>query len=124
MLAPYVLTALMEANPFRNSKFTDANWALLDVLRAVAEEVGRPPAQVALAWLMARPGVTSTLMGASRVEQLQDALAACDLVIEPDQMQRLTEATAPAPGFSDSLASAPVRRMVFGGHDVLGWGEP
>lgn len=111
------------ANPFGDSKFTEANWALLDVLRQVADEVGRPPAQVALAWLMARPGVTSTLAGASRVEQLQDAIAACDLVLDEGQTQRLTEASAPTPGFSDSLTAAPIRRMVFGGHGVQGWGE-
>ena len=114
---------LSGANPFGNSKFTDRNWALLDSLRAVAEEVERPPAQVALAWVMAQPGVTSTLVGASRVEQLHDAIAACDLVLTPDQMRRLSEAGAFEPGFSDSLASPSIRRMVFGGHDVQGWGE-
>lgn len=111
------------ANPFGDSKFTDRNWALLDVVRAVAGEVGRSPAQVALAWLMAQPGVTSILAGASRVEQIEDAIAACDLVLDEDQQRRLTEASAPAPGFSDSLTAAPIRRMVFGGHDVSGWGE-
>ena len=52
-------------NPFGDRKFMEANWKTLDALKAVAEEVGRPMAQVALAWVLSRPGVTSTLIGAS-----------------------------------------------------------
>jgi aryl-alcohol dehydrogenase-like predicted oxidoreductase len=111
------------ANPFGDSKFTDANWAVLDALRAVAEEMGRPPAQVALAWVVARPGVASTLVGARSVAQLEGNLAALDLALTADQARRLTQASAFAPGFSDSLASPMIRRMVFGGQDVRGWGE-
>ena len=44
-------------------------------------------------------------------------------MLEPEQMRRLSEAGTLEPGFSDSLTSAPIRRMVFGGHDVQGWGE-
>lgn len=111
------------ANPFGDGKFTPRNWAVLDVLRAVAGEVGRPPAQVALAWVMGRPVVASTLVGARGVEQLRDNLQAADLALDPGQTRRLTEAGAPEPGFGDMLTSAPVRRMVFGGHAVQGWGE-
>ncbi len=111
------------ANPFGDSKFTDANWAVLDALRAVAEEMGRPPAQVALAWVVARPGVASMLVGARSVAQLEGNLAALDLALTADQARRLTQASAFAPGFSDSLASPMIRRMVFGGQDVRGWGE-
>ncbi len=42
-------------NPFGTTKFTDRNWAILDVLREVAAEWARPPAEIALAWAMARP---------------------------------------------------------------------
>ena len=48
--------------------FTEANFAVVDVLRAVAEEVGRPMAQVALSWVARRPGVSSVLVGVSRPE--------------------------------------------------------
>ncbi len=63
-------------NPFGTTKFTDRNWAILDVLREVARECGRPPAEIALAWAMARPGITSTIIGASSLSQLQGNIAA------------------------------------------------
>lgn len=110
-------------NPFGDTKFTDANWALLDVLRQVAHELGRTPAETALAWVMGRPGVASTLVGARTVEQLRSNLGSADLVLDAEQAARLTQAGAPVPGFSDMLTSAAVRRMVFGGHDVRGWNE-
>jgi aryl-alcohol dehydrogenase-like predicted oxidoreductase len=114
---------LSGANPFGQSKFADRNWAILDVLRAVATEHERPPAQIALAWTLARPGVASTIIGASKVAQLDDNLAALDLTLSDEQMARLNQASATAPGFSDALVAPGIRRMVFGGHDVRGWGE-
>ena len=114
---------LSGANPFGNSKFVERNWAILDVPRAVATELDRPCAQVALAWAMARPGVTSTLIGARTVSQLEGSLAATEIRLGDDQMSRLDEASAPAPGFTSALAAPMIRRMVFGGHDVAGWGE-
>ena len=61
---------LSGSNPFQGpfTKFTDGNWRVLDALKAVAAEVNRPPAQVALAWASARPGVTSLLLGASTLD--------------------------------------------------------
>ena len=112
---------LSGANPFGNSKFTDHNWDILDALRAVAQEVDRTPGQVALAWTMARPGVTSTLIGASSLVQLQGSIAACEITLTPAQMARLDAVSAPAMGFSAALTQPMIRRMVFGGHDVRGW---
>ena len=114
---------LSGANPFGNSKFTDRNWNVLEALEAVAAEHDRPPAQIALAWVMARPGVTATLVGASKLQQLESNIAAAEIALSVDQMTRLNDAGAPAPGFSASLTSSVVRRMVFGGNDVVGWGE-
>ena len=110
-------------NPFGNSKFIDRNWAILDVLKAVAAELNRPEAQIALAWAMARPGISSTLVGARNVVQLENNLAAASITIGDDQMQRLNAASAPPPGFSSSLTQPMIRRMVFGGHDVTGWND-
>lgn len=112
---------LSGANPFGNSKFTDRNWDILDALRAVAQEVDRPAAQVALAWTMARPGVTSTLIGASSLAQLHGSIAACEITLTPAQMTRLDAVSAPAMGFSAALTQPTIRRMVFGGNDVRGW---
>ncbi len=114
---------LSGANPFGNSKFIDRNWATLDVLKSVASELDRPAAQVALAWIMARPGVASTLVGARTVSQLDTNVAATTIRLDADQMDRLDQASAPAAGFSSGLAAPMIRRMVFGGQDVAGWAD-
>ena len=112
---------LSGANPFGDSKFSDRNWSVLDVLRSVAAEIERPPAQVALAWLMGRPGVNSTVVGASSLEQLASNLAAAELALTAEQLNRLDEASRPEPGFTAGLGAPAIRRMVYGGQDVTGW---
>jgi len=112
---------LSGANPFGNSKFVDRNWDVLAVLKSVAAEIDRTAAQTALAWVMARPGVASTLTGASKLPQLASNIAASEITLNQDQMTRLNEASAPTPGFSAGLASPMIRRIVFGGNDVTGW---
>ncbi|SPJ26491.1 aldo/keto reductase [Palleronia abyssalis] len=114
---------LSGANPFGDSKFTDRNWLVLDALRDVAAELACDPAQAALAWTMARPGVTSTIVGARTAAQLASNIAAASIRLNDDQMNRLNEVSKPADGFTSSLASPVIRKMVYGGHDVTGWGE-
>lgn len=114
---------LSGANPFGDSKFVDRNWDILAVLKGVSAELGHPMAQIALAWTLARLGVASTLIGASKVSQLESNIAATEIRLTVDAMKRLDEASTPALGFSSGLTQPAVRRMVFGGHDVTGWGE-
>jgi aryl-alcohol dehydrogenase-like predicted oxidoreductase len=76
----------LEANP-------DA-WSTLDAVRELAEALGYSPSQVALAWLMARPTVTSPIIGPRSVEQLIDNLDALDVRLEPAQLQRLDDLSA------------------------------
>ena len=114
---------LSGANPFGDSKFVDRNWSILDTLKSVAAELDRPPAQVALAWVMARPGIGPTLVGARTVSQLDNNIAATAIRLNAEQMTRLDNVSAATPGFSASLAQPMIRRMVFGGHDVLSWSE-
>jgi 1-deoxyxylulose-5-phosphate synthase len=54
-----------------------------------------PPAQVALAWLLHRPGVTAPIVGATRLGHLQDALAAEKLELSDEEMRRLEEPCVP-----------------------------
>lgn len=114
---------LSGANPFGQSKFADRNWLVLDTLKSVAEETDRPLAQVALRWVMQRPGVASTLIGVRNAAQLTGNIAAAEFDLSADQMSRLDAASAPEPGFSAALAAPMIRRMVFGGNDVAGWAE-
>jgi aryl-alcohol dehydrogenase-like predicted oxidoreductase len=107
-------------NPFGDSKFTEANWRVLDVLRQVAAAAQRPLAQVALAWVQGQPGVASTIIGASRPEQIVDNLAALDVQLTPEQRQQLDEASAPPAVFPYGIFSSAVQRGIFGGHLVKG----
>jgi 1-deoxyxylulose-5-phosphate synthase len=71
---------------------------MFDVAEAVAEvaaEVGRTPAQVALAWLLSRPGVTAPVLGASRPDQLEDSAAAVGLELSSEHLDRLDRASQP-----------------------------
>jgi aryl-alcohol dehydrogenase-like predicted oxidoreductase len=67
----------------------------IDVLVEIAEGHGVSPAQVALAWLMARPGVSTVIVGARTEEQLTDNLAAARLSLSPEEHHRLEEVSRP-----------------------------
>lgn len=83
----------MEAWSLR--KDDDRTWAVVDAVREVAEQAGSTSAAVALAWLDAQPGVTSTILGARSVEQLQQNLAAVDLDLGADALATLSEVSTP-----------------------------
>ena len=70
---------------------------VIDRLVEVAGERGAPPAQVALAWLLGRPGVTAPIVGATKPGHLEDALAAAELELGPDEVARLEEPYLPHP---------------------------
>jgi aryl-alcohol dehydrogenase-like predicted oxidoreductase len=74
--------------------FNDRGWAILDALGAAAHEHGTQPAQVALAWLLARPAITAPIVGANTPAQLADSLGAVDLVLSKEQIERLDAASA------------------------------
>lgn len=64
-------------------------WTVLDALFAVAEQVGKTPAQVAINWLLQRPGVTAPIIGARTVDQLESNLAARGWSLTQEQMSQL-----------------------------------
>ncbi len=103
--------------------FTEGNWRALEVLRGVAEAAGKPLGQVALAWVLAQPGVTSPIVGASRLVQLEDQMAALEVVLTAEQMKTLDEGTALPGGAMDRFFKRAMRPAVFGGGTVQGWGE-
>ncbi len=73
----------------------DALHDVVDVLVEVAEGRGVSPAQVALAWLLGRPGITSVIVGARTDSQLADNLAAAGLKLSDDERARLDKVSAP-----------------------------
>jgi aryl-alcohol dehydrogenase-like predicted oxidoreductase len=106
-------------NPFGDSLFTERNWEIVDVVRRVAKEAGHSAARVALSWVAGRPGVTSTLMGVSRAEQVSDNAAALDVVLSEDHRAALDAASAPEPKMLYGLFTPALRQhVVFGGSTV------
>ncbi|RZM35344.1 MAG: aldo/keto reductase [Sphingomonas sp.] len=107
-------------NPYGGMLFTEANFHIVDELRAVSAEIGRPMAQVALAWAVSRPGVSAVLMGASRPEQVIENLASLDIVVTLDQQARLDAAGAP-PALNPYFIFQMPREQIFGGVAVQPW---
>ncbi|HVK85216.1 MAG TPA: aldo/keto reductase [Kofleriaceae bacterium] len=70
------------------------NWAILEAVRAIATEVGSTPAAVSLAWLLAKPQVTSVIFGARTIEQLDANLAGAELELSAAQLAKLDEVSA------------------------------
>jgi aryl-alcohol dehydrogenase-like predicted oxidoreductase len=81
------------------SALNETTYTLIDALIGIAREVDSTPARVALAWVQNRPGVTSTIIGARTLTQLEDNLAALDLKLKPEHFARLNDLTEPKLGF-------------------------
>jgi aryl-alcohol dehydrogenase-like predicted oxidoreductase len=107
-------------NPYGGMLFTEHNFDIVDVLRGVAAEIGRPLAQVALAWVARRPGVSTVLIGASRAEQLAENVASLDVALTPEQRERLDRVGAP-PMFNPYFIFNLPRERIFGGQKVEPW---
>jgi len=84
-------------DPYGDSLYNDADFDVVDALDAVAAQRRLPSAQVALAWLLGRPAVTAPIVGATKVEHLEDALAAVKLELTGDETRRLEEHYVPHP---------------------------
>jgi 1-deoxyxylulose-5-phosphate synthase len=90
------LTTRAGTDPFGDSLyFPDVDFAVVDRVSEVAAERGVPGAQLALAWLLQRPGVTAPIVGATKVGHLEDALAAEELELTADEVTRLEEPYVP-----------------------------
>ncbi|WP_433557846.1 aldo/keto reductase [Pseudonocardia xinjiangensis] len=98
---------------------SEAEWAVVDEVDAVAAELGAAQAAVAIAWVTGRPGVASTLLGARTPQQLQANLTALDVTLDDVQRARLDAVSVPALEFpAQYLAHAPI--LQFAGATVDG----
>lgn len=106
-------------NPFGDTLFTARNWRIVDVLKRIAAEIGATPAQVALSWVVGQPGVASTLMGASRPEQVTDNAAALALHLPREHAATLDAVSGGTQPFLYGLFEPAARnQIIFGGCDV------
>jgi aryl-alcohol dehydrogenase-like predicted oxidoreductase len=76
-------------------------WNIIDVMGPIAKAHECSSAQVALAWILSKPVVTSVLMGAKRVDQLKDNLAAIHLKLTQDELKSLDEASQLPPEYPE-----------------------
>lgn len=77
----------------------ERTWRILDVMAPIARAHNCSPARIALAWLLAKPVVTSVIIGAKRLDQLHDNLAAADLQLSADDLKQLDEVSALPPEY-------------------------
>ena len=90
------LTTRAKTDSFGDSLYTpDSDFPVVDRAVEVAAARGVPSAQVALAWLLHKPGVTAPIIGATKIEHLEDALAAEQLALSEDEIARLEELYMP-----------------------------
>jgi aryl-alcohol dehydrogenase-like predicted oxidoreductase len=90
------LTTRAKTDAFGDSLYLpEIDFDVVDRATEVAEARGVSSAQVALAWLLAKPGVTAPIVGASKLEHLEQALAATELQLGEDEVARLEEPYVP-----------------------------
>jgi aryl-alcohol dehydrogenase-like predicted oxidoreductase len=91
-------TTRSKSDPFgAKIYYRDDDFAVVDRLTEVAKQLGKPNMQVALAWMMTKPFVTAPIIGASKPHHLDDAVAALEITLSPEDVRRLEEPYQPHP---------------------------
>lgn len=112
------LQQLSEPNHPLYKTASPRNRAIVDALVAVAKELGRTPAQVALNWITKRPGITSTLIGATKLAQLEENLTALEFDIPAAHAARLEEISRPELGALYTYFEPWIQGAIHGGAKV------
>jgi aryl-alcohol dehydrogenase-like predicted oxidoreductase len=108
---------------FLDPYLTEKTYAVVDALEIVAKAHDSTVARVALAWLRTQPGVTSTIIGARRIGQLDDNLLSLDVTLSNEELARLDALTKPALGFPQNMQTW-FPAIHNGGTTVNGVGMP
>jgi aryl-alcohol dehydrogenase-like predicted oxidoreductase len=101
-----------------------ADYPVIDLVNEIAAETGASPAAVALAWVQVRPGITSTVIGARRMDQFEANLTALDLTLDLEHQERLTAVSAPHLNFPAENNATLARIARNGGTTVDGVPTP
>lgn len=83
--------------------WTEKTYQIIDELEAIAKKHDSTPARIALAWVRMQPGVTSTIIGARRMAQLEDNLKSLEIELTSDDLNRLNTLTKPTFGFPQNM---------------------
>jgi aryl-alcohol dehydrogenase-like predicted oxidoreductase len=99
-------------------RFAERNWAIVAKLEQVATQIGRSMSQVALNWAANRPGIDSLIVGATRVEQLEDNLGALDFQLPAELAAELDEASRVPPHYPYDFLVPDMQGRQYGGAAV------
>ncbi len=103
----------LETLQMASGMLTERNQAIVRVVQQVADEIGRSPSQVALAWIRAQSPALIPIIAGRRLSQIQDNLACLEVTLSPEQLQRLDRVSRISLGFPlDFLPQA--RSLVYG----------
>jgi aryl-alcohol dehydrogenase-like predicted oxidoreductase len=101
---------------------TDWNWKIVDVLLEVSKEIRRPPAELALNWVATQPGVTSIIIGATKISQLDSNLSSFDFTIPAGLRARLQKASELDPAVQPyAFFTSTLQARVKGNAAILAW---
>jgi aryl-alcohol dehydrogenase-like predicted oxidoreductase len=99
-----------------SNRLSERNLRIAEVVVAVAKEIGVSPAQVALAWLLHRPGTHIPIIGGTKASQVQDNLGSVSVKLSEEQLRRLNEVSAIEMGFPhDFLNMKSIKEIIYGG---------
>lgn len=115
------LSQLRKGEKSEVETYPDKKWQILDALLEVAKELGHSPAQVALNWAAMQPGITSPIVGATKLDQLKSNIAALSFTIPDTLRERLDLASQPEKIHPYSLFEEPTQRIVNSDTKVHRW---
>jgi aryl-alcohol dehydrogenase-like predicted oxidoreductase len=92
-----VTTSRSETDVFGRTLYADDDASIIEAVRTVAESRGISRAQVALAWLLSKPGITAPIIGATKTHHLEDAIAAVEVKLTADEIAALEKPYHPRP---------------------------
>ncbi|MBW4541247.1 MAG: aldo/keto reductase [Myxacorys chilensis ATA2-1-KO14] len=103
-------------NPNTSRPVSERDISIAQVVLDIAAEIEETPSQVALNWIRQQPGGIIPIIGSRKLTQLQENMACLDFQLTPEQLQRLDQVSAIAPGFPhDFLQSDQAQNFAFGG---------
>jgi len=99
----------------------EQNWRIVDAVVDVAKKIGKTPAQVALNWVATQPGVTSTIIGATKLAQLEDNLTAIEFTIPAELRRKLDEVSALPTAHPYLFFGDVIQTMITGNTSIQAW---
>ena len=102
-------------------KFADRDWSILTATLEVAKKLGKTPAQIALNWAATQPGITSPIIGATKLTQLEDNMGAIEFAIPAELRKSLDQTSAIEPGAPYGFFEPMLQSWIAGGTALRPW---